>query len=48
VLGAATLQREVLVELLEDRLHFPTVADGKAAAQVTRRNTSGVRSLSVG
>jgi hypothetical protein len=27
VLGATALQREVLVELLENRVHSPTVAD---------------------
>ena len=48
VLGAATFQREVFVELLEDRLHSPTVADAGRGFQVTRRSVSGVRSASVG
>ena len=30
MVGAATLQREVLVELLENRVHSPTVADANA------------------
>ncbi len=48
VLGAAALQREVLVELFEDRLHPPTVADARTVAQLTRRSASGVRSFRVG
>ena len=31
MVGAAALEREVLVELLEDRLHPLTVADRRAA-----------------
>ena len=57
VVGAAALQREVLVELLEHRLeprvatllpagfHVLTVADDAAAVQVTRRSVSGVSSV---
>ncbi len=45
VVGAAALEREMLVELLEDRLHSLTVADRRRAAQVTRRSVSGVRSF---
>ncbi len=48
VVGTATLQREILVELLENRVHSPTFADADAVPQVTRRSTSGVRSLRVG
>ena len=48
VLGAVPLQREVLVELLEDGIHVPTVAEADRTAQVTRRSVSGVRSASVG
>jgi hypothetical protein len=29
VVGAAALQREILVELVENRVHSPTVADGR-------------------
>ena len=36
------------VELVEDRLHCPTVAETRRMAQVTRRSVSGVRSFSVG
>ena len=45
MVGAAALQREVLVELLENRLHALTVADVAAVVQVTRRSVSGVSSF---
>ena len=48
VFGAAALQRQVVGELVEDRVHSPTVADGGAVTQPTRRIASGVRSFSVG
>jgi hypothetical protein len=48
VFGAAALQREVFVELLENGVHIFTVADDDALTQSTRRNASGVRSFSAG
>ena len=37
-----------LDELLENRLHSPTVADATEVDQVTRRSASGVKSFKVG
>jgi hypothetical protein len=48
MVGAAALKGEMFVELFEDRLHPPTVADRGAAAQLTRRRAPGVRSFNVG
>ncbi len=45
---ATTLQRQVVVELVEDRLHYLTVAEIRGLAQLTRRRVSGVRSASDG
>jgi hypothetical protein len=42
------LQLQIAVELVEDRLHYLTVAEARARTQVTRRRVSGVRSFSVG
>jgi hypothetical protein len=45
---AKALQLQIIVELVEDRLHYLTVAETCAMTQVTRRRVSGVRSFSVG